>query len=198
MEAKTNFKKNFVNIFGAFGYFFSSMQWIWAVMLNFSLIKLLVLFISPNIDNTVTKPSSVVDLGSSPLFMIIAGTITIAMIVLTVYVLVKMPSIVVKTSKKVVRETADNVAPIVLRAQHKKDTKKNLIKLTPRIILLLKILLIIIPFLLTFTVQSMENQMIDYLTAAYVSLWLACISGAFFAFQYTLAKLFVINRQDIR
>jgi hypothetical protein len=145
----------------------------------------------------VAKPSTVVDLGSNTPFMIIAAAITIIMVVFTIYVIVKMPSTIVKTGKKVVHETADNVTPLVLRIQHKKDTKKNYIKLTPQIILVIKIILIIAPVMLIFTSQSIENQMIDYSIAMFVSFLLTCFTVMFFIFQYFLARLFAIKRQDL-
>jgi hypothetical protein len=197
IRTKTNFQKNIVNFFGAFGYFFCSLQWLWVIMLNFSLIKALILLISPNVDNQAAKPLVIFDLGPSPLSMIVAATITIIMVALTIYILIKMPSTIVKTSKKVVHETADNVTPLVLKIQHKKDTRRNYIKLTPRIILVIKTILIIAPVILTFTSQSMENQMIDSSVAVYVSFGLACFSAMSFMLQYILAKLLLIKRQDI-
>lgn len=195
VRTKNSLKKSIVNIVGAFGYFFCSMQWLWAIMLNFSLIRAILLFFSPNFDNQVARPASVADLGSNPIFIAIAVLTTVVMVLATIYVLIKMPSTIVKTSKKAVHETASNVTPLILRIQHKKDTKRNYIKLTPRIILLIKTILIIAPVLLIFTPQSIDNQMISHSMAVYVGFCLACMSGVFFAIQYLLAGLLEVKKQ---
>jgi len=197
IKIKYNFKKNVVNFFGAFGYIFCSLQWLWATALNFSLIMAFVSFISPNPSNHVVKSTESLSLGSNPLVVIISIVITIITALITMYIIFKIPSTIVNTAKKALHNTAENVTPLVLRIQHKKDTKKNHISLTPRIILILKIILMITPLILSFTSKFVDKQMFDFYIAMFISLWLACTSIAFFAFQYILATIFSTKRQDI-
>jgi len=119
------------------------------------------------------------------------------MALITMYIIVKIPSTIVKTTKKALHNTAENVTPLVLRIQHKKDTKKNHINLTPRLVLILKIILIIAPLILSFTSKFVDKQMFDFYIAMLISLWLACASIVFFAFQYILAVILSTKRQDL-
>lgn len=197
IKIKYNFKRNVVNFFGAFGYIFCSLQWLWASALNFSLIMAFVSFISPNPSNHVVKSTESLSLVSNPLVIIISIAITIIMALITMYIIFKIPSTIVKTTKKALHNTAENVTPLVLRIQHKKDTKKNHISLTPRIILILKIILITAPLILSFTSKFAGKQMFDFYITMFISLWLACASIVFFAFQYILAVILSTKRHDL-
>jgi len=197
IKIKYNFKRNVVNFFGAFGYIFCSLQWLWATALNFSLIMAFVSFISPNPSNHVVKSTESLSLGSNPLVIIISIAVTIIMALITMYIIVKIPSTIVKTTKKALHNTAENVTPLVLRIQHKKDTKKNHISLTPRLVLIFKIILITAPLILSFMSKFVDKQMFDFYIAMFISLWLACASIAFFAFQYILAVILSTKRQDL-
>jgi len=197
IKIKYNFKRNVVNFFGAFGYIFCSLQWLWATALNFSLIMAFVSFISPNPSNHAVKSTESLSLGSNPLVIIISIAVTIIMALITMYIIVKIPSTIVKTTKKALHNTAENVTPLVLRIQHKKDTKKNHISLTPRLVLIFKIILITAPLILSFTSKFVDKQMFDFYIAMFISLWLACASIVFFAFQYILAVILSTKRQDL-
>lgn len=197
MQTKINLKKNVANLLGAFGYLFCSLLWLWAILLYFSLIKAFALFISPSVENNVAKSSAVVDSGPNTLPIIVVAVITIIMAVLTIYIFIKIPSIIAKTSKKIVHKTAENITPTVLRIQNRKDTKKNHIKLTSHLILIIKIVLIITPIILSFLSRFMEKQIFDFYIVMYVSVWLAGISMIFFVIQYFLARLLLVKRQDL-
>jgi len=197
-EVKNNIKKGVVNLFGAIGYLVCSMQWLWAVALNFSLVKSLTLFVSPDANNIVVKPPVAnADLGSNPLFMIVGIIFVIIMAAFTIFILVKMPSTIVKAGKKVVHGAAENVTPLVLRAQHKKDTKINHKKLSSSLVIILKIALVIIPLMLSYTSKFAESQIFDFDIAMIVAFWLVGFSGISFIAQYLLAKLFEVKKQDI-
>lgn len=205
IKEKMNFKRSIANFFGAFGYLSCILQWLWAVMLYFSLIESAVLFFSsPASDSQIIKPipataNVITTINSGPnIFSIIIAAIVIAiMVALTLYIFIKMPSIIIKTSKKVVQETADNVAPLVLRIQHKKDTKGNKIKLTPILVIIMKIILVTIPTILAIMSRFIENQMIDSYISTCVGLFLAGSSLLFFGAQYLVGKFFAIKRQDL-
>ena len=196
IRTKTNFKKNVANFFGAFGYFFCSLQWFWVILLYSSFITGLALYMSQGAGNNVVESPAVVE-QSSVLSMIILVVITIIMVALTMYILIKIPSTIVRTSKNIVHKTAEDATPLILRIQHKKDNKSNHLKLTPRLVLFMKIILLIAPVVLAFTSQFIDKQVIDFYIAMYASLWLACVSVIFFVFQYILASLFAIKRQDL-
>jgi hypothetical protein len=197
IKTKTNSTKNVANFFGAFGYLSCFLQWIWTIMLYFSFVSTLVLFLRPVANTHVTRSSNVISPSLSMPMMILAIVITIFVVALTVYIIAKMPSTIAKTSKKVVHETAECITPLILNIQHKKDTEKNHIKLTPRLIMILKIILVTIPVVLALISQFIERQMIEFRIAIYVSLWLAGFSLLFFTFQYLIAKLLSVKKQNI-
>jgi len=186
------------NSFGAVGYLFSSIQWLWVILLYSSLIIWLAKYLSPANTNQISKPVGTANsLSSSVPMIIITAVVTFIMIVLTLYIIIKIPSTLVKASKRVVQGAAEGATPIVLQAQNKKETKRNLIKLTPVIIFIMKLILIIIPVILAFTSQFIEKQVFNFFISMYVAVLLACFSLLFFVFQYLAAGLMSVKKQDI-
>jgi len=198
-KTKTNFKKNLTNFFGAFGYFFCSLLVLWTVILYSNLISGVAGYLSDNktshVVRTVTPAVGNPDVGV--LQSIVGLVVFVVIIALTMYFLIKIPSTMAKASKKVVREAAESVVPIVLKIEHKAETKKNHLKLTPTLILVLKLILVIIPLILSFLSQFMDKQFIDFYISIMVSLLLAAVSMLFFIFQYLFAKLLSVNKQEI-
>lgn len=194
-------------MFGSIGYFFCSMQWVWAFLLYFSLIKLFALSMVPEnkseslpIQPAIPRPDVMVAGNAGPdiFFIIFAGLITVVVISITIYVIIKMPSTIAKASNNIVSSAAENVTPIILQIQHKKDTKKNHLKLTPLLILMMKIILIIAPIGLIIASQLVPDKFISFDIAMCVGLWLFCVSFIAFLIQYSLAKLFLLKLCDIR
>jgi hypothetical protein len=199
MKQKTgNFKKNFTNFFGVSGYLFCLLQWFWAVMLYFSVIQSTTLFISPDAGNRQIEQTSDFTLTlPDPLKWIVFVVVTIAMVALTVYVLIKMPMNIIKNSNKAVHKAAETVAPMVMKVQHKKDTKKSRIKLTARLILGIKVLLVVLPLAFTLASGLLEKQYVDYSVASIIGYGLAFLSVGGFALQYLLSRLFRVKMQEL-
>lgn len=198
MEANNNLKKNVTNFFGAFGYLSCLSQWLWAIALNFSFIESIALFVSPVADSPVIEaPKATIDISSNMPLMIMAIFFVVIMAALTIFVLVKMPSTIVKTGKKVVHGASEGITPIVLKLQHKKDNKKNHKKLSSRLVLIIKIILIIIPVGLSIMSGFSDAQLLDSYISIIICLWLAGFSLVFFVIQYLLARFFALSRQDI-
>jgi hypothetical protein len=197
MKTKNSLKRKTANFFGEVGYFFISIQWLWAVVLYSNLITALAKIMSQGTDKNVVKPTAPFDLSQNLPMTIITVVITLVMVVLTIYILIKIPSILIKTSKKVAHSAAENATPLVLKFQNKKDTKKNHIKLTPSLIIVMKILLTFIPVILAYFSQFTEKQILNFYVAIYVSVLLACFSLLFFVFQYLAASLLSIKKEDV-
>lgn len=195
---KVNLKTKISNLFGAFGYLSCSLQWLWAVLLYFSLINALFLFVKSNDAVEVVDRAQVIASPSSDISVLIfSAIIIVVMLVLTIYVIIRIPSTIVKTSKKVVNETAEGLTPLLLKVQHKKDTKKRHLKLSSRLIFVIKATLIIAPLILSLLSRLLSQQMVDYFVAVVISLWLAGFSIVLFCLQYLLAKLFAIRMRDL-
>ncbi len=196
-RAGRSIKKNIANFFGSFGYLFCFSQWFWTVILYFSVIQSAALFISPNVNKQVEQPSNLTLTPPSSSDVIIVAIIVAVMVVITIYALIKIPMGIVKTGNKVIHRTAETMAPVVIRAQHKKDTKKFHAKITSKLMLAIKLLLIVIPVALAAASGLLEKQPLDYSIVMTIGWALACLSIVFFAVQYALAGLFHIKMSDL-
>lgn len=200
-KVQKDYKRGFVNIFGGLGYFFVTFEWVWAIMLYSSVIESLVKIVSPSSieDNSTQTIPVVINSSSGPdnFLLVIGAIIAVIMLVLTVYVLVKAPSAVVRTSRKVVHETAEYTTPLVLHMKHRKDTKKNHGQLKPALILIMKIVVVIVPIILTLSSVFLEKQMIDYGIAVYAIIWLAGIATVSYMAQYFLARFLDVKRHEL-
>jgi hypothetical protein len=81
------------------------------------------------------------------------------------------------------------VVPVIIKTQHQPDTKKARAKITWKLIITLKLVLVIVPVLLTAASGLLEKQSIDYSIAMVLGCGLACFSLLFFVIQYALAGL---------
>lgn len=150
--------------------------------------------------DTVTQtaqPTVNIDLTSSVPMIIMTAVITFVMVALTLYILIKIPSTLIKSSKKVVRTAAEGAAPLVLQVQNKKVTTRSRLKLTPFLIIIMKLILIFLPLILAFASQFIEKQIFDFFISIYIGVLLACFSLLFFVFQYMIAEIMLVKRQDI-
>lgn len=199
MKKKTqvNIKRNIVNILGSFGYLSCCLQWLWATVLNLSFINWIALLVTPRIDDSSVKTVDVASSSPDMLSIIFAIATTVIMLIFTVYVLIKIPSTIIKTGKKVVHQTADGVTPLMLRAQNKKGTKKNRLKMSHSLIIVMKVIVVILPIILTLLSQYASLQMMDFYIAMYVCVCLFSFSVTFFGLQYVLSAIFEVNRQEI-
>ena len=197
-QPKRNTKRSVTNAFGALGYFFGFLQVFWAVMLYFSVIQSTTLFIAPDADQPVEHASSFALRTPGPVELIIMGIVVIIMIGVTIYALVKIPMSIAKAGNKLIHKTTDTVVPIVVRTQHQQDTKKTRARITWKIVLAIKLLLVIVPLAFTAASGLLEKQSIDYAIAMTLGVWLASFSITFFAVQYLLAWLLRIKLAAVR
>lgn len=200
MDQKTeplNKKRAIANFFGGLGYLFCFLQWFWVVALYFSVVQSVILFVAPAADSPIERSTApVLEIPSSVSMIILAVTVFV-MVIVTAYVLVKMPIGIAKTSNKAVHQAAKTVAPVIIKAQHKKDTKKFRVKVEGEIILLIKLLLVIIPAVLTLGSGLLDQQPVSYSIALIVGGGLACLSIVPFIVQYGLAGVFRIKLKDL-
>lgn len=196
-KQKSNLKKKATNFLGAVGYFFCSLQWLWTLLLYSSLITGLAKIMNTETTKQTMQPSANIDLTASVPMIIITAVITFVMVTLTLYILIKIPSTLIKSSKKVAQTVAEGAAPLILQAQNKKVTKRSRLKLTPFLIVIMKCILIFFPVILAFTSQFIEKPAFDFFISMYIGVLLACLSLLFFVFQYFAAELMSVKKQDI-
>jgi len=188
-------KTGIVNSFGAMGYIFVVFQWMFSVMIYFQFIKLLL----PSSSESVDTDKIVVVSNSEPslLMIMFAAAVVVVSVILTVYYFVKLPSMMVGAGKKAVNKTAKSATPFVLKVQHKKDTKKNRKQLTPKLIIILKLMIIIIPVIFVFISQLYAIDILSYDMRVSVGLWLLDFSLAMFFLQYVFARLLSVKINDL-
>lgn len=199
-NAKNNssVKKGIANTFGYVGYFFCFLQWLWVALLYFSVIQSAILFVSPDANAPVRQtPSFAVSLPD-PVTTTIVAIIVVVMIVVTIYALIRLPMNIAKNSNAIVHKASQAAVPLVMKAQHKKDTKKNRLALTPKIIMIFKLTLIVIPVILAVLSGLTPKLPIDYRIAAIMGYGLAGASALFFGVQYLIAKIFRIAPRHLR
>ena len=108
-----------------------------------------------------------------------------------------MPASIAKTGNVIVYKAVETVTPAVARVQHKKDTKTFRAKITPRLVLTMKGVLVITPLGLTVTSGLLEVQSIDYYVAVVIGGGLACCGAIFFAAQYGAAGILRVKPADL-
>lgn len=195
---KSSVKKGIANTFGYVGYFFCFLQWLWAALLYFSAIQAAILFVSPDADAPVRQtPSFAVSLPD-PVTTTIVAIIVVVMVAVTIYALIKLPVDIAKNSDKIVHKASRAAVPLVMKVQHKKDTKKNRLALTPKIIIILKLTLIVIPVILAVLSGLTPKLSIDYRIAVIIGCGLAVFSGLSFGIQYFVARVLRVTSSDIR
>lgn len=113
--------------------------------------------------------------------------VTIVMVLVTLYALAKIPMSVAKTGGKFVHKTTDALAPIVIKTQHKQDTQRNRMKVAPKVLIFIKLLLIAIPVVLAVLSELFGSLPIDHSIAVVVSCGMGGVSVLFFTIQYLLA-----------
>ena len=198
-KTKFNFKQALANFFGGLGYFVTSFAWLWVFVVYSNYILDFLNNITPE-QETTTKVVEQASIGASAdsgvILPILAALITIAIIVLTIFVIIKIPSTIVKTSKKVVYETAENVAPLVLKVQKKPDTKRRRVKLTKKIVMILKVLFIFLPLIAVILYKFVPSQELQFSIAIIVSVILNILGIIAFVAQYLLTYIFKLKSHD--
>lgn len=197
-KTKSSIKKAITNLFGSFGYLFCFLQWLWAVLLYFSVVQSASKFVVPTAPKHIEQPAAASFALPGWLTIVIVAIIVIVMVAVTVYAFVKLPMNIVKKSNEAVHKTAETMTPLVLKAQHKKDTQKAHFKMTARLIFVIKSLLIFIPLAASAASGLLQKQAVDYSIALAVGCGLAGISALLFAAQYILGRLLHVKLQDIR
>lgn len=198
-RSNRNLKRGTANFFGAFGYLFSCLQWFWAIMLFFSIFKSVGIFLgadtAPRFEEhaaaQVASPPSMLQLA-------ILGVIVVIMVGITVYALVKIPMGIVKTGNKVVHQTARTMTPVIAKARHKPVTKKARRKITVRLIVVGKLLIVAIPLAATALSGLLDKQSIDYAIAMILGGSLAGFAALSFGLQYALAGVLRVKLSELR
>ena len=197
-RSNRNLKRGTANFFGAFGYLFSCLQWFWAIMLFFSIFQSVSIFLGADDTPSFSEPVAQVAQPPSALQLIILAVIVALMVGITIYALVKIPMGIVKTGNRVVHQTAKTMTPVVAKVQHRPVTKKARRKITVRLIVAIKLLLVALPLAATALSGLLDKQSIDYAIAMILGGGLAGFAVLSFGLQYALAGIFRVKLSELR
>ncbi len=181
----------FANAFGALGYMSLIFQWAWALLLlSYPYIESgeMSAFLLPKHQQppaTAATPEPV-----SPLLTILAIIVTAFVLALTIFVIVRLPKTIGLQGSKAAKATARTVIPIL--THHQPISKKERIRLSYRLVMLLKGIAIILP-LCTIPFATRAIPLPHSLIVA-VTIFCATCSVIWFGLQYLVARL---KRLDI-
>ncbi|TAL15028.1 hypothetical protein EPN95_00780 [Patescibacteria group bacterium] len=173
------------------------MQWLLAVVIYSSFIKSTLTSFTPVVQKSVQTRPVPINLATNVPVMVVVLLFAVSVIILAVYVFMKIPSAVAKTSKKIVHEVAESSVPIVLHAQHLPQTKQNERKVIFRMTVLIKVLIILLPIIAAYCSQFIASQVLQFSVSMYLSLLLAACTTVFFLLQYVVARLLSVVKQEL-
>lgn len=187
-------KRQFVvNSTAAVGYLLVMFGWLWAVALLLTGTDLLD-NLSTYQEGNRSSPAPTISLPEfslpEPITMASLGLVTILMLAVSIYVLVKTPSSIVKQSSRITNKAATKLTPLTTRQHQPIPTKKRRI-LTARLSLYLKLALALIPLLVVLGLALLAAD--DIMLAPHLALLIAssisCLAIGLFGLQYLLAGI---------
>lgn len=195
-KLKKTIKKQLANFFNTLGYFFCMMQWLWALLMYSSLLVLVETTPVVNKNPIIPDPIDPQTPVARSLMIIFLAIFTAIVVVVAVVVAIKLPSKIAKAGKNVVSHTAKNTAPLIIKIQRKKDTKKLRAKLTKKTIIALKLIAILAPVFGVFASYLFTEPEIEQNASMIVAIGLAMASLLAFSTQYVLAKILKIKTTE--
>ncbi len=182
------------NVFGTLGYISVLFQWVWSLLLfAYPLLK-------ENAEGPLqphqpspSLPPVEISPDFAPVLGLIAVVATVAILIITGIVLVRLPKTFGKKAAITTQSTAKAVLPVVTR--HKKITKKEQARLSYRIVLTLKTLVIITPLVLLFFTPAVAE--LGAQAAWAIGIFTAACSLAYFGLQQIIAWVGKIPHSDV-
>ncbi|UTX51043.1 hypothetical protein KI440_02440 [Candidatus Saccharibacteria bacterium TM7i] len=196
-------RERFVSGFGATGYFFAVIQWLMAFALYFVWIYTYFLVpmqptATPNTPAPTPAPAVPSFEAPSPFVTVLLALFALAMIGVTIYALIVFPRLVSRAGSKAATVVAKQAAPLVLKAQHLPETKKNTLKISGRIIIVLKVLMVAVPLGLAWASQFIGEQVLSLDMALLAAAVLAVPTAFFFVAQYVCAWAMKVPLEKVR
>lgn len=192
VSRQTSLKRGIVSFLGALGYISVCLQWLFVALLYFQTLYAAFPMPQPVPESAPPTPSLTVE-APSPLVLVFGAVVTVIMIGISLYAIIKVPQAIAKTGRRVVEASAEKTAPLLLKASHRPNTKRNRRHLTPRLVVLLKLFSIIIPFVLTWVAQYLITLPLEADLVMVVAYWLAAWSIGYFMLQYGALRLFKLT-----
>jgi len=188
----TDHRARIPNFFGALGYFSIAMQWLWA----------LVIIAYPLLTNadlyrqrvTPTQPTPSLTFMFSPqIGLIIAGIITVIMVIVSIAAVVSAPKTITKTTANATYATARTLAPLI--APQPSATKKHR-AMSAQTLLGVKIAAWLVPLLAVYFAP--QNAPLPYEAVSAMALICAAATAVNLGLQYGLARLLHVPARQLR
>lgn len=176
------------NGFGAIGYFSCLLQWLWVAILYLPALfanEAFRMFVLPQQGNTATH-TPIIEANGPPLLMSVIGIIiTVLILLLAIYILIKLPLGIARGGHVAAQKTAAATIPII--THHKKLPKKKQLQLTVQVVAVLKysaaVLAAIALVGIYFIAVNLPNSIY-----VLVGLALAAVTLVGFTLQYAIAR----------
>lgn len=189
-------KRHFVNLFGACSYLAIILEWMWLFILYIPLLLEHHVF-----DWTIPKPSPTPSEQfhltfalPSLLTLVIASVVTALVIVITLYILIKIPIEAVKKSHTLTTEASEKVIPVL--THHKHISKKRKVELSARIILYIKLALIVVAVCALLPTQFIQTGLPSSI-GLFIGIILALFAALALGLQIILARLLHVPTEQL-
>ncbi|MGB2787446.1 MAG: hypothetical protein WBB94_03635 [Candidatus Saccharimonadaceae bacterium] len=193
----SNWRLQIANFLGGVAYFFCLLGWFWSTILYLPTLKVLLEQFMSYYPRATSETKVPIQTGEPNELVALVGIIvTLVMIALTIYVLIKLPLTIAKAGKKITHEPAEMIAPLVAKHQHKKDTPKQRRIIAYRLTLIFKVVLVTFPVILTVFSQLID-QLLEISVSLAMSSALGTVAGTFFAVQMLVANAWKLDRKSL-
>ena len=166
------------------------LQWFFLATIYLSIISEYKWFndlVSPPVETPVAPVGSSTLTITPLLGWIISALVIIVLLVAIIYTFRRLPGSIVRGGDNLTNKPADLLAPVLLKFEHCRPTKRRRLVLTRRIVLIAKALLVTLPLALLLPVNWLGWPM--EATAAWtVALFLAFSSATPFVIEYLLGQ----------
>lgn len=184
-KAATSYSLRITHACASVGYIFVLLLWAWTLlMFSYPLITDDSSPILPthSSDTQVFEP---IELSlPEPLSVALGTTVTIAIIILSIYLIVTLPRNIAKSGSKIVQKSAQTTIPII--TGHRKISEKKRRVLSARIVAGLKMLACVLPIVAILAIPIQAP--LDTFVAQIVALFCGIIAAASFFTQYVIAR----------
>lgn len=173
------------NAFGALGYLSAFFQWVWALLLLLYPLLLEDSSILQPPEHSQPSLPPLIPLELSPLLTLLAVIIVVLLLVATVITIIRLPASVGKGGRQLTHSTAAVITPTLPR--YKSATKQQRQRLSYRVVLVLKLLIVTLPLAALFFVSAQ-------VALSGQAIWLvgvlsAALSCVYFGLQQLIAWL---------
>lgn len=171
MQEKRNGKLLAVNILGSLGYLSMLIEWAWvALVFVYPLAeKGKLSWLMPNTPAIPTPPPA--PIAMTPFIVVLMGIIVALCLAATIYALIKLPGSIGRAGARATHISAEAVIPRL--TGHKKLTRSRLGRLSFRLIVAIKAILITLPFALTLFLPEVSAlpQNVIWIILVFLAFW---------------------------